>query len=50
MLTLDLPDIGVIIASLVIWKVHSPERFYADPAASLIISLIIFSSAIPLSE
>uniref|UniRef100_D8Q1J1 Cation efflux protein n=1 Tax=Schizophyllum commune (strain H4-8 / FGSC 9210) TaxID=578458 RepID=D8Q1J1_SCHCM len=42
-------NIGVIIASLVIWKVHSPERFYADPAASLIISLIIFSSAIPLT-
>ncbi|KAL1747821.1 cation efflux protein [Schizophyllum fasciatum] len=43
-------NIGVIIASLVIWKVHSSQRFYADPAASLVISLIIFSSAIPLTS
>lgn len=32
-----------------IWKLHSPQRFYADPAVSLAISFIIFGSAIPMS-
>lgn len=43
-------DIGVIIASLILWKLDSPNRFYADPTASLAISLIIFGSAIPMSR
>jgi zinc transporter 1 len=42
-------DVGVIVAGIVIWKLHSPSRFYADPAVSLAISLIIFASAIPMS-
>lgn len=31
------------------WKLHSPNRLYADPSVSLAISLIIFASAIPMS-
>jgi len=37
------------VAALIMWKTHSPNRFYADPAVSLAISLIIFASAIPLT-
>jgi solute carrier family 30 (zinc transporter), member 1 len=44
------PDLGVIIAGLIILKLTSPSRFYADPAISLAISLMIFASAIPLSK
>ncbi|KAJ7591650.1 putative CDF zinc transporter [Mycena floridula] len=40
-------NVGVIVAGLIIWKVHSPQRFYADPAISLAISFVIFASAIP---
>lgn len=43
-------DIAVIISAVIIWKLHSPYRFYADPAVSLAISLIIFASAIPMSR
>lgn len=42
-------DIGVIIAGALIWQLSSPSRFYADPAVSLGISLIIFASAVPLT-
>jgi Co/Zn/Cd efflux system component len=42
-------DIGVIVAAIIFLKVDSPKRFYADPAASLVISLIIFYTAIPMS-
>lgn len=31
-------------------KTSSPTRFYADPAVSLAISLIIFGSAVPMSK
>lgn len=40
-------NIGVIIAAVIMWKLKSPHRLYADPSASLAISLIIFASAIP---
>jgi zinc transporter 1 len=45
-------DIGVIIAALIMWKLdaRNGNRFYADPAASLVISLIIAAGAIPLSQ
>jgi Co/Zn/Cd efflux system component len=43
-------DIGVIIAALLMLKLHSPKRFYADPATSLFISMVIFASAIPLGQ
>lgn len=42
-------NIGVIIVGVLILKLKSENRFYADPAASLIISIIIFASAIPLT-
>ena len=37
------------MAAIIFLKVDSPKRFYADPAASLAISFIIFYSAIPMS-
>jgi zinc transporter 1 len=43
-------DIGVIIAALIMMKATSPQRFYADPAVSLGISIIIAASAVPMSE
>lgn len=39
-----------MIAGVIIWRLHSPKRYFADPAVSLAISIIIFSSAVPLSE
>jgi zinc transporter 1 len=42
-------NIGVIVAAIIFLKVDSPKRFYADPAASLAISLFIFCSAIPIT-
>ncbi|BAO38772.1 zinc/cadmium resistance protein [Kluyveromyces marxianus] len=44
-----LGNIGVISTALFIWKTNYSWRFYTDPAVSLFISIIIFSSAIPLS-
>lgn len=44
-----LGNVGVIATALFIWKTDYSWRFYFDPAVSLLISLIIFSSAIPLS-
>ncbi|KAJ7130619.1 CDF zinc transporter [Mycena epipterygia] len=42
-------NVGVIVAGILIWKLHSATRFYADPTVSLGISLIIFASAIPMT-
>ncbi|KAJ4412417.1 hypothetical protein N0V82_008812 [Gnomoniopsis sp. IMI 355080] len=42
-------NIGVIVAAVIIWQTSFPERFYADPAASTFIALMIFGSAIPLT-
>jgi zinc transporter 1 len=42
-------NVGVIVAALIMWKTHSATRFYADPAVSLLISLVIFASAVPLT-
>ena len=44
-----LGNVGVIITALVIWLTDWPGRFYADPAVSLFITLIILRSAIPLT-
>ncbi|KAL8695680.1 MAG: hypothetical protein Q9201_007987 [Fulgogasparrea decipioides] len=41
-------NLGVIVAALIILLTHSPHRYYADPATSLFISLIIFLFALPL--
>ncbi|KAG0703954.1 CDF-like metal transporter [Suillus ampliporus] len=43
-------NIGVIISAIIIWKATAPSRFYADPAVSMMISFIIFGSAIPLTR
>lgn len=41
-------NIGVMVAAITIWKVESDRRFYADPAVSLCIAIMIFVSALPL--
>ncbi|KAJ5098360.1 cation efflux protein [Penicillium argentinense] len=41
-------NLGVIIAAAVIWFAHYGGRFYADPAVSTGIALMIFASSIPL--
>ncbi|RLV95777.1 Zinc/cadmium resistance protein [Spathaspora sp. JA1] len=43
-----LGNVGVIITALIIWKTDYSWRFYADPVTSLLITLIIFNSALPL--
>ncbi|CUS20902.1 LAQU0S02e00958g1_1 [Lachancea quebecensis] len=44
-----LGNVGVIATALFIWKTQYSWRFYTDPAVSLLITVIIFSSALPLS-
>jgi len=43
-------NIGVIISAVIIWFVKSPSRFYADPAVSMWIAIMILLSAIPLTR
>ena len=43
-----LTNVSVIITGLVIWLSTWPGRFYFDPAISLLISIVIFASAMPL--
>ncbi|OBA17017.1 cation efflux protein [Metschnikowia bicuspidata var. bicuspidata NRRL YB-4993] len=43
-----LGNVGVIITAIFIWKTDYSWRFYSDPVVSLFITLIIFSSALPL--
>ncbi|KAF2164466.1 hypothetical protein M409DRAFT_25343 [Zasmidium cellare ATCC 36951] len=45
-----LGNIGVIATALIIWLTHFPGRFYFDPAISLVITIIILCSAIPLCK
>ena len=45
-----LGNIGVIGSALIIWLTKFSWRFYTDPAISLIITLIILGSAIPLCQ
>ena len=45
-----LGNIGVIGSALIIWLTNFSWRFYADPAISLVITLIILGSAIPLCK
>lgn len=45
-----LGNIGVIGSALIIWLTDYTWRFYADPAISLVITLIILGSAIPLCK
>jgi zinc transporter 1 len=43
-------NVGVIIAAVVIWKTDSEARYYADPAVSVAIALMIFFSSLPLGN
>src|SRR6202044_3674978 len=43
-----LGNIGVIATALFIWLTDYSWRFYSDPVISLVITGIIFSSALPL--
>jgi zinc transporter 1 len=43
-----LGNIGVVVTGLVIWLTNWSGRFYLDPAVSLVITVIIFTSALPL--
>ncbi|KAK1984945.1 cation efflux protein [Colletotrichum cereale] len=45
-----LGNVGVIVTALIIWLTEWSGRFYADPAVSLFITLIILKSAIPLTK
>ncbi|RFU28372.1 hypothetical protein B7463_g7986, partial [Scytalidium lignicola] len=45
-----LGNIGVIVSALIIWLTAWPGRFYADPAVSLFITIIILKSTIPLTS
>ncbi len=41
-------NVGVIIAAVVIWKSPHENRYYADPAASMAIALLILLTSVPL--
>lgn len=41
-------NIGVMVVAIAIWKAEGEARFYADPAVSLFIAVMIFLSAFPL--
>jgi zinc transporter 1 len=43
-------NIGVIISAVIIWFVKSPNRFYADPAISMWIAIMILLTAVPLTK
>lgn len=45
-----LGNVGVIVSALIIWLTNWSGRFYADPAVSLFITLIILKSALPLTK
>ncbi|KAK0118087.1 hypothetical protein ONS95_012392 [Cadophora gregata] len=44
-----LGNLGVIVSALIIWQTTWSGRFYADPAVSLFITLIILKSTLPLT-
>tara|TARA_R110002003_G_scaffold2474_1_gene24378 strand:+ start:4249 stop:5118 length:870 start_codon:yes stop_codon:yes gene_type:complete len=44
-----LGNVGVIVSALIIWLTPWPGRFYADPAVSLFIAVIILKTTIPLT-
>ncbi|KAG1864124.1 cation efflux protein [Suillus subalutaceus] len=45
-----LGNVGVIATGLVIWLTEWKYKFYFDPVISLVITVIIFSSALPLVQ
>jgi zinc transporter 1 len=45
-----LGNVGVIATGLIIWQTTWEYKYYCDPVISLIITVIIFSSALPLGD
>jgi zinc transporter 1 len=45
-----LGNVGVIASALIIWLTHFEGRYYFDPGISLVITVIILYSAIPLCK
>jgi len=45
-----LGNVGVIATGLIIWQTTWSFKYYFDPVISLLITVIIFSSAMPLGE
>ena len=45
-----LGNVGVIATGLIIWQTSWPYKYYFDPVISLVITVIIFSSAMPLGK
>jgi len=45
-----LGNVGVIATGFVIWKTSWSFKYYFDPLISLVITVIIFSSALPLGK
>jgi zinc transporter 1 len=45
-----LGNVGVIVSALIIWLTTWSGRFYADPAVSLFITIIILKSTVPLTS
>lgn len=45
-----LGNVGVIATGLIIWLTEWTFKYYCDPIISLIITIIIFSSAMPLGK
>lgn len=45
-----LGNVGVVVTALIIWLTDWPGKYYADPAVSLFITLIILRSALPLTS
>lgn len=43
-----LGSLGVIVSGLIIWLTKGKHRFYADPALSVAITILIMYSAVPL--
>ena len=45
-----LGNVGVIATGLIIWQTTWSYKYYFDPVVSLVITAIIFSSAMPLGK
>ncbi|KAF9517516.1 hypothetical protein BS47DRAFT_1326273 [Hydnum rufescens UP504] len=43
-----LGNVGVVASGLIIWLTTWPGKYYSDPIISLVITVIIFTSALPL--
>jgi zinc transporter 1 len=43
-----LGNVGVIATGLIIWQTTWKYKYFCDPVISLVITIIIFSSALPL--